>query len=68
MITEPDFGSDALKMQTSYTESDNEYHLQGTKHWAGLTGWADFWLLTARRQNSKGELSRDIDFLSMIAT
>ena len=62
MITEPDFGSDALKMQTSYTETDNGYHLQGTKHWAGLTGWADYWLLTARRQNSKGELTRDIDF------
>ncbi len=62
MITEPDYGSDALKMQTSYTESESGYHLQGTKHWAGLTGWADFWLLTARRQNSKGDLSRDIDF------
>lgn len=62
MITEPDFGSDALKMQTSYQETVKGYHLKGTKHWAGLTGWADFWLLTARKQNNDGELARDIDF------
>lgn len=62
MITEPEFGSDALKMQTSYTESNDHYHLKGTKHWAGLTGWADYWLLTARKQNANGDLSRDIDF------
>jgi len=62
MITEPDFGSDALKMQTSFSESDNGYHIQGTKHWAGLTSWADFWLITARRKSDSGDLSRDIDF------
>lgn len=62
MITEPDYGSDALKMQTSYTETDEYYHLKGTKHWAGLTGWADYWLLTARKQNENGDLARDIDF------
>lgn len=62
MITEPDYGSDALKMQTSYVETRDGYHLTGTKHWAGLTGWADYWLLTARRKNDKGDLSRDIDF------
>jgi alkylation response protein AidB-like acyl-CoA dehydrogenase len=62
MITEPDFGSDALKMQTHYKEVENGYDLSGTKHWAGLTGWADYWLLTARKQNSNGDLSRDIDF------
>ncbi len=62
MITEPDHGSDALNMQTSFTEADGYYHLKGTKHWAGLTGWADYWLLTARRQNEAGHLTRDIDF------
>ncbi len=62
MITEPDFGSDALNMQTSYTQSKDQYHLKGTKHWAGLTGWADFWLLTARKETGKGQLARDIDF------
>lgn len=62
MITEPDFGSDALNMQTSFQEYNNQYHLQGTKHWAGLTGWADYWLLTARQKTAEGELQRDIDF------
>ncbi|MGQ7871320.1 acyl-CoA dehydrogenase family protein [Sunxiuqinia sp. sy24] len=62
MITEPDFGSDALNMQTRFQEANGQFHLQGKKHWAGLTGWADFWLLTARRQNSDGDLQRDIDF------
>ena len=62
MITEPGFGSDALNMQSSYTLSKDSYHLKGLKHWAGLTGWAEFWLLTAREQTSSGDLKRDIDF------
>lgn len=62
MITEPDYGSDALNMQTSYTEHDNHYHIQGTKHWGGLSGWADYWLVTARRQTEDRGLRRDIDF------
>ncbi|MDA3930197.1 MAG: acyl-CoA/acyl-ACP dehydrogenase [Prolixibacteraceae bacterium] len=62
MITEPDFGSDALNMKTSYTEENNHFHVTGTKHWAGLTGWADYWLLTARKQTISGDLQRDIDF------
>ncbi|MDP4269962.1 MAG: acyl-CoA dehydrogenase family protein [Bacteroidota bacterium] len=62
MITEPDFGSDALNMQTAFTEDEKHYHLKGTKHWAGLTGQADFWLLTARRKTAAGALQRDIDF------
>ncbi|MBS2212079.1 acyl-CoA/acyl-ACP dehydrogenase [Carboxylicivirga mesophila] len=62
MITEPDFGSDALNMQTSYTESGNSAKLKGTKHWAGLTGWADFWLLTARKDMGGNSLARDLDF------
>ncbi len=62
MITEPGYGSDALHMQTSYTESGNGFDIKGTKHWAGLTGWADYWLLTARKQDDKGNLGRDIDF------
>ncbi len=62
MITEPDFGSDALHMQSCYSQENEKYHIQGTKHWAGLTGWADYWLLTARHKNSDGSLKRDIDF------
>ncbi len=62
MITEPDYGSDALHMQSSWREEDGQYHLQGVKHWAGLTGWADYWLLTARQSNPNKGLARDIDF------
>ena len=64
MITEPDYGSDALRMQTGYKydESEDVYSINGLKHWAGLTGWADFWLITARETDEKGELGRDIGF------
>jgi len=62
MITEPGHGSDALNMQTSFTSDGEFYNIKGTKHWAGLTGWADFWLLTAREQMKNGDLKRDIDF------
>jgi alkylation response protein AidB-like acyl-CoA dehydrogenase len=62
MITEPGYGSDALNMQTSFSEQNGRYHLQGTKHWAGLTGWAEYWLLTARERSQSGDLKRDIDF------
>ena len=62
MITEPGYGSDALNMQTSFVEEKNHYHLRGTKHWAGLTGQADYWLLTARKLADNGNLQRDIDF------
>ncbi len=62
MITEPDYGSDALNMRTSYRTVGEDYRISGTKHWQGLTGQADFWLVTARGQLPNGELARDIDF------
>jgi alkylation response protein AidB-like acyl-CoA dehydrogenase len=62
MITEPDFGSDALHMQSSWSEENGRCRVRGIKHWAGLTGWGDYWLLTARRQNDDRGLARDIDF------
>ncbi|MEM1128782.1 MAG: acyl-CoA dehydrogenase family protein [Bacteroidota bacterium] len=62
MITEPEYGSDALSMQTSFTQEGNAYVIQGTKQWAGLTGMADFWLLTARERDAQGNLGRDVGF------
>ncbi len=62
MITEPDYGSDALSMRTSFTREGEGYRLQGTKHWGGLTGRADCWLLTARGAGESGELERNISF------
>ncbi|MCF6297397.1 MAG: acyl-CoA/acyl-ACP dehydrogenase [Flavobacteriaceae bacterium] len=62
MITEPNYGSDALNMQTYNTKQGNTYHIKGTKHWQGLTGMADYWLITSRQKNDSGLLGRDIDF------
>lgn len=62
MITEPDYGSDALNMKTFNTEVEGGYRIQGTKHWQGLTGLADYWIIAARQKGSNGELGRDIDF------
>jgi len=62
MITEPDYGSDALNMQTSNVKVEDKYHIQGTKHWQGLTGLADYWIMTCRSKKADGGLSRDLDF------
>jgi alkylation response protein AidB-like acyl-CoA dehydrogenase len=61
MITEPNFGSDALNMNTSFSEKDGFFHIRGKKHWAGLTGMAEFWVLAARKITESGDLMRDID-------
>lgn len=68
MITEPGYGSDALNMQTAYRESENGYLIKGTKHWQGLTGLADYWLIASRKEMANGDLSRDIDFFICDAT
>ena len=63
MITEPDYGSEALSMETGWRATDHDtVKIEGTKHWAGLTGWADYWLLTARPRTKDGGLRRDVDF------
>ena len=62
MITEPDYGSDALNMKTMYKEIADGYHIKGTKHWQGLTGMANYWLIASRKESEEGDLGRDIDF------
>lgn len=62
MITEPDYGSDALNMKTRNSELTDGYSIKGTKHWQGLTGLADYWLIASRAELADGGLSRDIDF------
>jgi len=62
MITEPDHGTDALAMKTSWQNRDGGYAITGDKHWAGLSGRADFWLMTAREKLAGNDLKRDIDF------
>ncbi len=63
MITEPDFGSDALSMRTIYTQEDNHYSLKGKKHWQGLTGMANFWIVAARKKGENDHLGRVWSFL-----
>ena len=62
MITEPDYGSDALNMQTFNQKKGDSYRIKGTKHWQGLTGMANYWVMTCRNKNDTGSLGRDIDF------
>lgn len=63
MITEPDYGTDALNMQTFYRETEDGYRIKGEKHWQGLTGMADFWIVAAREKSTKNDnLSRDLSF------
>ncbi|WGQ11485.1 acyl-CoA dehydrogenase family protein [Pedobacter gandavensis] len=62
MITEPDYGSDALNMKTTSKMVPEGYQIKGTKHWQGLTGMADYWIIAARNANENGDLGRDIDF------
>ena len=62
MITEPDYGSDALNMKTQNINKGDHYHITGQKHWGGLTGIADYWVLTTRELKDNGNLGRDIDF------
>lgn len=62
MITEPNHGSDALNMKTFHRKTADGYHLQGTKHWQGLTGMAEYWLIACRKEISEGNLGRDIEF------
>ncbi len=38
MITEPDYGSDALNMQTYNEKMGSQYHIQGNKALAGING------------------------------
>lgn len=60
MITEPDYGTDALSMQTFWEPAPGGYRVKGVKHWAGLTGWADYWIITSRRRRANGSLARDL--------
>ena len=62
MMTEPSHGSDALNIRTSYVPEGDGFRLRGEKHWAGLTGLADYWLVTARARGEGDRLERDVGF------
>ncbi len=54
MITEPGCGTDMMACQTEYRVDAEGPVLAGTKHWAGLTALADYWLVLAR-DDKKGK-------------
>jgi alkylation response protein AidB-like acyl-CoA dehydrogenase len=62
MLTEPDYGTDLLSMRSSFERRGEAYAISGVKHWAGLTGRADFWIVSARERRGDGSLKRDIGF------
>ncbi|WP_236980273.1 acyl-CoA dehydrogenase family protein [Membranihabitans maritimus] len=62
MITEPEYGSDALNMKTFNQNKGDNHIIKGIKHWQGLTGMADYWIIASRNKDRKGVLRRDIDF------
>ncbi|RYZ18151.1 MAG: hypothetical protein EOO10_26195, partial [Chitinophagaceae bacterium] len=66
MITEPAYGSDALNMKTFYQKNENGYHINGEKHWQGLTGMADYWLIAARAKDAQGNFKAPYDWSDVI--
>jgi alkylation response protein AidB-like acyl-CoA dehydrogenase len=62
MMTEPDFGTNIMGITTRFRPEGAGYRLCGAKHWAGLSGQADYWLVSARKERPTGALGRDIDF------
>jgi alkylation response protein AidB-like acyl-CoA dehydrogenase len=61
MITEPGCGTDMMACQTEYRSDERGPLLAGTKHWAGLTALADYWLVLAR----DGQPGRGFSFPSL---
>jgi len=63
MITEPACGTDLMACETEYRMETEGPCLTGTKHWAGLTGLADYWLVLAREgQPGKGYRFPSLNF------
>ncbi|MBE7381294.1 MAG: acyl-CoA/acyl-ACP dehydrogenase [Leptolyngbya sp. SIO1E4] len=61
-ITEPDHGSDALGMQTYYCPTHQGYSISGMKHWQGLSGETEWFLIAARAKTPDGKLAGNVDF------
>ena len=69
MITEPGCGTDLMACQTEYRVDADGPGLRGTKHWAGLTALADYWLVLARDgQAGKGYRFPSLNFYICRAT
>jgi alkylation response protein AidB-like acyl-CoA dehydrogenase len=53
MMTEPSCGSDLLNAGTTAEPHGSSTRLRGVKHWSGLTGHADAWLVFARDDSAR---------------
>lgn len=62
MMTEPDYGTNIMGIQTSFQLEGTGYRIKGAKHWAGLSGMGDYWLVSARKAREAGTLGREVDF------
>jgi alkylation response protein AidB-like acyl-CoA dehydrogenase len=62
MMTEPDYGTNIMGIQTSFRTEDAGYRLKGSKHWAGLSGVGEYWLVSARKARDADTLGREVDF------
>lgn len=62
-ITEPGFGSDAFQMETSFIDTGKDFHLNGQKHWQGLSSEdTDWWIIAAREKKENEHLGQGIHF------
>lgn len=61
MMTEPDYGTDAVNVQTSFEIVGDRVRVKGQKHWQGLTGQADYWLVAGRILED-GKLQKQVSF------
>jgi len=57
MISEPAHGSDALNMTTQHSQVNGKVSIKGKKHWQGLSGDADYWLVASRQAKESGGCS-----------
>lgn len=62
MMTEPDFGTNIMGITMGFRAEGSGYRIRGAKHWAGLSGTGEYWLVSARKERDGGALGRDVDF------
>jgi len=52
MMTEPQCGTDLFAAETAVEHTKGGYRIQGQKHWSGMTGHADCWLIFAKDEEA----------------
>lgn len=52
MMTEPQCGTDLFAAETAVEHTKGGYRIRGQKHWSGMTGHADCWLVFAKDEDA----------------